>query len=163
MSSRTSALRSSCGGAESKTGSPSPPSWRADGTLRVLIRRSKADPFGEGRIAFTSTRTRQLVDDWLAWRGPHIPWLFCPIYQGKALARPLGTTTVRDIVKQAGRNAGLDDFVVKDFSGHSMRVGAAQDLLQMGHDTAAIMRARGWKSVNILGRYLEAAEHNVWT
>ena len=33
----------------------------------------------------------------------------------------------------------------------------------MGHDTAAIMRAGGWKSVNVLGRYLEQAEHNVWT
>src|SRR6056297_4157471 len=29
-------------------------SWRSDGTLRVLIRRSKSDPYGEGRIAFTS-------------------------------------------------------------------------------------------------------------
>jgi integrase/recombinase XerD len=28
--------------------------WRDDGTLRVLIRRSKSDPYGEGRIAFTS-------------------------------------------------------------------------------------------------------------
>jgi len=136
--------------------------WREDGTLRVLIRRSKADPFGEGRIAFTSTRTRALIDAWIAWRGPHIPWLFCQIYQEKALAKPLGTTSVRDIVKQAARNAGLDDFVVKDFSGHSMRVGAAQDLLVKGHDTAAIMRAGGWKSVSILGRYLEQAEHNVW-
>jgi hypothetical protein len=41
-------------------------------------------------------------------------------------------------------------------------VGAAQDLLRKGHDTAAIMRAGGWKSVEVLGRYLEAAEHNVW-
>jgi hypothetical protein len=24
------------------------------------------------------------------------------------------------------------------------------------------MRAGGWKSVEVLGRYLEAAEHNVW-
>ena len=70
---------------------------------------------------------------------------------------------MRDIVKQAGRNAGLDDFVVKDFSGHSMRVGAAQDIVTMGHDTATITRAGGWKSVNILSRYLEVAEHNVWT
>ena len=26
----------------------------------------------------------------------------------------------------------------------------------------AIMRAGGWESVNVLGRYLEFAEHNVW-
>jgi hypothetical protein len=32
----------------------------------------------------------------------------------------------------------------------------------MGFDTAAIMRAGGWKSVSVLARYLEKAEHNVW-
>ena len=51
---------------------------------------------------------------------------------------------------------------VRAFSGHSLRVGAAQDLLCAGFDTAAIMRAGGWKSINVLGRYLEFAEHNVW-
>ncbi len=40
-----------------------------NGTLRVIIRRSKADPFGQGRIAFTSTRTAAAVADWLTWRG----------------------------------------------------------------------------------------------
>ena len=29
-------------------------------------------------------------------------------------------------------------------------------------DTAAIMGAVGWKSINVLARYLEFAEHNVW-
>ena len=48
------------------------------------------------------------------------------------------------------------------FSGHSMRVGAAQDLLKRGIDTAGIMRAGGWKSVNVLARYLENANHNPW-
>ena len=52
--------------------------------------------------------------------------------------------------------------VVGEFSGYSLRVGAAQDLLRKGFDTAAIMRAGGWKSVNKLSRYLEKAEHNVW-
>jgi integrase/recombinase XerD len=43
-----------------------------------------------------------------------------------------------------------------------MRVGAAQDLLRRGHDTAAIMRAGGWSSINVLSPYLAHAEHNVW-
>lgn len=135
---------------------------RGDGTLRVLIPRSKADPYGSGRLAFTSRETTRLVQAWIEWRGPKIDWLFCPIYHGKPINRSLETTTVKRLVKNAARRVGLDPADVDAFSGHSMRVGAAQDLLRRGFDTAAIMRAGGWKSVNILARYLEQAEQNVW-
>lgn len=135
---------------------------RDDGTLSALIRRSKADPYGMGRIAFTSARTATLVQTWLDWRGPDVAPLFCPIYQGIPIDRALGTSTIKRLIKNSARQAGLDHKEVNDFSGHSMRVGAAQDLLCAGHDTAAIMRAGGWKSVNVLARYLEHAEHNVW-
>ena len=134
----------------------------SDGTMRVIIRRSKADPFGQGRIAFTSRETTAAVRDWLTWRGPDITFLFCPIYQGRAVDRDLSTTTVKRLVKTAARTAGFDQEIIDAFSGHSLRVGAAQDLLCAGYDAAAIMRAGGWKSVTILGRYLEMAEHNVW-
>lgn len=45
----------------------------------------------------------------------------------------------------------------------SLRVGAAQDLLIKGHDTAVIMSAGGWRSLNVLSGYLNQAEHNVWS
>lgn len=131
-------------------------------TLRVIIRRSKADPFGMGRLAFTSAKTADLVHEWLEWRGPDIEWLFCPIYQGHAVNRSLETTAIKRLVKTAARRIGLDQEDIDAFSGHSLRVGAAQDLLVKGFDTAAIMRAGGWKSVSVLARYLEQAEHNVW-
>ena len=134
---------------------------RDDGTYRVLIRRSKADQYGAGRIAFTSQKTAQLLRDWLQVRGPEIDWLFCPVYHGKPINRDLSTTTVKRLVKDAAKRAHLEATDIKAFSGHSMRVGAAQDLLKRGFDTAAIMRAGGWKSVNVLARYLEQAEHNV--
>jgi len=134
----------------------------ADGTMRVIIRRSKADPFGQGRVAFTSKSTAAAVEEWLTWRGPEINFLFCPIYRGRAVNRDLSTTTVKRLVKSAAKSAGLDPAEIDAFSGHSLRVGAAQDLLCAGYDAAAIMRAGGWKSVNILGRYLEMADHNVW-
>lgn len=137
--------------------------WSDDGTLRVLIRRSKADPFGQGRIAFTSSRSRELVDAWLAWRGPGFEYLFCPVYQSKAIRRGLSCTSVKRLIKQTAMAAGYEPCVADDFSGHSLRVGAAQDLLQAGQDTASIMRAGGWRSVSVLARYLEQAEHNVWT
>ncbi|KEO52386.1 tyrosine-type recombinase/integrase [Thioclava indica] len=135
---------------------------RADGTFRVLIRRSKADPFGSGRIGFCSRRSAVLIHDWLDWRGPKIDWLFCPIYHEIPINRSLSTTTVKTVIKSSARTLGLSKGEAAAFSGHSLRVGAAQDLLKGGHDTVAIMRAGGWKSVNVLARYLENAQHNVW-
>jgi integrase/recombinase XerD len=136
--------------------------FRGDGTLQAIIRRGKTDPFGMGRVGFTSRRSAQLVGEWLAWRGDDIAPLFCGIYRGKAINRSLETTKVKLIVKEAALAAGLPPEEVVAFSSHSLRVGAAQELLRAGFDTAAIMRAGGWRSTNVLARYLEFAEHNVW-
>jgi integrase len=136
--------------------------FRSDGTLRAIIRRGKTDPFGIGRIGFTSRRSGQLVGEWLAWRGDDIAPLFCGIYRGRAINRSLESTKVKLIVKEAILAAGLPPEEVSEFSSHSLRVGAAQELLRAGFDTAAIMRAGGWKSMNVVARYLEYAEHNVW-
>lgn len=96
---------------------------REDGKLRVLFRRAKNDPFGEGRLAFTSVRQ---VADWLAWRGPEIAPLFCPIYHGTPIDRAVSPDTVKRLVKYGAGLAGLDPIEAREFSGHSMRVGAAQ-------------------------------------
>lgn len=69
---------------------------------------------------------------------------------------------MKNLAKHAATEAGFSSSEVDDFSAHSIRVGAAQDLLCAGFHTAAIMRARGWKSVNVLSSYLEKAEHIVW-
>lgn len=65
-------------------------------------------------------------------------------------------------MKSTAKAAGVEQDVIDTFSGHSLRVGAAQDLLCAGHDSTAIMRAGGWQSIGVLARYLEVAEHNVW-
>ena len=103
-----------------------------------------------------------LVADWLNWRGKEISPLFCPIYQGVPIDRRLSVTTVKRIIKSSAQDTGLSEAEIFAFSGHSMRVGAAQDLLQRGVSTANIMRAGGWKSAAVLARYLEAADVNVW-
>lgn len=135
---------------------------RGGGTYRVTIRRSKSDPFGLGRVAFTSKRTASLIDRWLDWRGDGITPLFCGIYHGKPIDRALEATFVKRLIKTSARAAGFSPEEVDALSGHSLRVGGAQELLMRGHDTVAIMRAGGWKSVDVLARYLELAEHNVW-
>ena len=136
--------------------------FRNDGTLKVLIRRSKSDPFGYGRHAFTSQATAELVAEWLDWRGTEVAPLFCPIYHDVLIDRRLSVTTVKRIIKTSAKDAGLPKSEVDAFSGHSLRVGAAQDLLRRGVSTANIMRAGGWKSISVLARYLENADCNVW-
>ena len=136
-------------------------SERDDGSLRVLVRRGKSDQFGAGRVACTSPDTAARIRVWTAWRGDRTAWLFCPIQAGKPLDRSLSTFSVARIIKNAAREA-IGAKAGAEFSAHSMRVGAAQDLLLRGFDTVAIMRAGGWKSVAVLARYLENADHNVW-
>lgn len=136
--------------------------FREDGTARITIRRSKSDQFGSGRVAFTSGETATLLTDWLSWHSDASEYLFCPIHQYIPLDRGLNPSAIKRVIKKAAILANFDQKDVAAFSGHSMRVGAAQDLLCAGHETIAIMRAGGWKSTNVLARYLEYAEHNVW-
>lgn len=50
-----------------------------------------------------------------------------------------------------------DDGQATKLSGHSMRVGAAQDMMIAGLDHIAIMQAGGWKTVDVVARYVENA------
>jgi integrase/recombinase XerD len=53
--------------------------------------------------------------------------------------------------------AGLDQVVITQLSGHSMRIGAAQDMMASGIGILPVMQAGGWKSMNIVGRYVQEA------
>jgi hypothetical protein len=62
------------------------------------------------------------------------------------------------MVKQLATAAKFDATAIADLSGHSFRVGAAQDLMTSGKSVLAIMKAGGWRSMNVVGRYVENAE-----
>lgn len=131
-----------------------------DGTAKVIIRRSKTDPYGIGRSAHISKGCTKLMRRWIGNRNPNADWLFQPVYRGVAIPRSISCTTVKRLIKNSIRALGIEDAYA--YSGHSLRVGAAQELLRRGHTILAIMRARGWRSVNVLATYLEEAEVNVW-
>ncbi len=89
--------------------------------------------------------------------------VFCAISRGACLDRAICDRSVNEIIKKAVARVKIpgrpDD---RSVSGHSMRVGAAQDLLTRDFDTAAIMRAGGWRNSQTLSRYLKYAQHNIW-
>ena len=88
--------------------------------------------------------------------------LSCGICQGKLTDRPLGTTTARLILKEAVAAAQAATGGCRRVQRAFVAGGRGAGLAVFGFNTAAIMRAGGWKSVNVLGRYLEFAGHNVW-
>ena len=136
---------------------------QADGTVRGLIRRSKADQFGLGRTVYGSTRSGDLLAKWLEAREVDTPWLFCPVRHGFTYDRPLSTSQVKNIIKAAAKAAGVEGDGTGEVSGHSLRVGAAQELMARGADIGTIMRAGGWKTVDVVARYVQKTEVNIWS
>lgn len=132
------------------------------GGLRGRIRRGKADQFGAGRLVYGSRRSGELLRAWLKISPKGCQWLFRPVSPGLAGDRPISGRSVGAVVKKsvvAVRGMRPREHEV---SGHSLRVGAAQDLLIAGHTLPAIMRAGGWNSTRVVSHYLRLAEHNIW-
>ena len=128
-----------------------------DETAALLIPRSKADATGEGRIAYLSPETTSLLVRWLFEAELHHGPLFRSLHLHRLHDGPLATSSIRRLIKRATERAGLDASITKELSGHSMRVGAAQDMMVAGFDALAIMQAGGWKSTNVVLRYVENA------
>jgi integrase len=129
-----------------------------NGAMSILVRRAKNDPFGDGRYAFITPPTTQLLMDWLDEADIKEGFLFRRITKCWIGPDALHPYSVNRILKEAAKRARLAPNVVADLSGHSMRVGAAQDLMADGLGILPIMQAGGWKSMNVIGRYVEHAE-----
>jgi len=100
-----------------------------EGTATLLIPRTKSDPGGAGRVAHLSPETTVLLTRWInvsnLKRGP----LFRSLHLGRPHEGPLATSSIRRIIKRATLRAGIDAKVAGELSGHSMRIGAAQDMM----------------------------------
>ncbi|MBI1867946.1 MAG: tyrosine-type recombinase/integrase [Methylocystis sp.] len=127
------------------------------GATQILIRRSKNDPYGEGRLGYVSPDSLKLVRTWLTAAKIESGYIFRAVRGDRAGKRALHPYSVNRILKQAARAAGLPAQAIEHLSGHSMRVGAAQDLIVSGLGVLPIMQAGGWKTMNVVGRYIEHA------
>ena len=134
--------------------------FSVDGRAKIIVRRGKADRYGSGRSVHLSGQTVSQLQRWLQCRNPNSDWLFQPVYKNVSIPRSISYTTVKPVILKSLDASGVDN--VGAYSSHSLSVGAAQELLRRGHSTSTIMRAGGWKSVNVLARYLEEAEVNIW-
>jgi integrase len=129
-----------------------------NGGARILIRRSKNDPFGDGRYGRLSQAALEALKYWLQQSKIKSGFIFKSINNGKVTRDGLHPYAVNRMVKQLATTAEFDAAMIADLSGHSFRVGAAQDLMTSGKSVLAIMKAGGWRSMSVVGRYVENAE-----
>jgi integrase/recombinase XerD len=128
-----------------------------EGTATLLIPRTKSDPGGAGRVAHLSPESTALLARWLEVAKLEGGPLFRSLHLGRPHEGPLATSSIRRIIKRVTLRAGIDAKVAGELSGHSMRIGAAQDMMVAGFDALAIMQAGGWKSASVVLRYVENA------
>ncbi len=100
-----------------------------DGTGRLLIRHSKTDAEGAGAILYISPETMAALEQ-LRSGADSDERLF-----------PLRPNQIAERISQAAAAAGLG----AGFSGHSPRVGMAQDLARAGIELTSLMTAGRWR------------------
>ena len=126
-----------------------------DGDGSVLIRRSKTDQAGAGRLAYLSKEAMNYVRCWIAASGIDSGALFRTVRGSRVTAEALHPGAVNRCLKRLALRAGIDTETQRQLSGHSMRVGAAVDMAENGIDLVPIMHAGGWKSPNMVLRYTQ--------
>jgi integrase len=127
----------------------------ADGSGSILIRRSKTDTTGEGATAYLSPLTIRLVQEWITQAGIRKGAIFLRVHGPAGVGEALTAQSVMAVLRKVGRWIGLERAEWERISGHSARVGAAQDLLALNIDMASVMQAGRWKDTRMPMRYGE--------
>lgn len=127
-----------------------------DSLATLIIRKSKTDQEGQGAQALIAQDTLAHLRAWIEKAAITQGALFRPIKKGDRVQPDrLTDQSVRLILKTRAKQSGLPTETVEKLSGHSPRVGLAQDMSASGLDLPAIMQAGRWKSPQMVSLYTE--------
>jgi integrase len=129
--------------------------WLSDEGASILLRRSKTDQAGSGCWIHLSDEAAAAIQDWLNAAAIADGFLLRGIDASGRVTKSLCDSRIGRIYKTLARLAGLDEGIVCSISGHSMRVGGAQDLLRVGASLPQIMVKGGWAKTDTAMRYVE--------
>jgi integrase len=133
-------------------------SFMDDGSGRVLIRRSKTDQTGEGSVAYLSPDTVAYLKAWLRASGITKGAVFRRLIGRGRIGPRLQVDAIAQTFKRVAEFVGMTSEETKEVSGHSIRVGATQDMLALNIDLASVMQAGRWKTTTMPMRYGEEVQ-----
>ncbi len=129
-------------------------------TSSTLLRKSKTDQDSTGKWLHLSQRTHLALVEWMKVLPKQQEMLFCGLNRALDISPKIGAGQINRIYKRIARKAGLDESEIEGISGHSMRVGAAQDLLNSGASMPVIMQRGRWSKTDTVMRYVEQINPN---
>ena len=129
--------------------------------LKIQIRRSKTDQFGEGSVKalpyFDGSKYCPVnsLKNWIEISKIESGPLFRRFIKGSKLSENrLTDQTVALLIKEYLKLAGIDS---KNYSGHSLRSGFATSAAEAGAEERSIMAMTGHKSTEMVRRYIKEA------
>ncbi len=129
--------------------------------LKIIVRRSKTDQFGEGMIKGLPYFNNKFycpvenLKNWLAISNIKSGPIFRRFHRGYNLSNNrLTDQSVVILIKRYLSLAGIEN---KDFSGHSLRSGFATVAAEAGADERSIMEMTGHKTTQMVRRYIKEA------
>lgn len=124
------------------------------GKYGLLLRFSKTDQFGEGTWIPISETLYTLVERWKKRIGQEEGYILRSVAKNGSVGESLTPDSIVPILVDLQHRSRIRE--LPRFSGHSMRVGAALDLLERGVPLEKIMLRGGWGSKSTTLRYLSA-------
>jgi site-specific recombinase XerD len=124
-------------------------------TSSILLRKSKTDQDSTGKWLHLSQRAHLALAEWIKKLPKEQEILFCGLNRALDISLQIEAGQINRIYKKIARKAGLDESEIEGISGHSMRVGAAQDLLNSGASMPIIMQRGRWSKTDTVMRYVE--------
>ena len=131
-----------------------------NGKHALLLRKSKTDQFGEGKLIPISDELIEMISHWQDKIKQTDGYILRSFKRDLSVRKSLNSAALNKILKALQRKAKLKD--IGELSGHSFRVEAAVDLLDKGVPLERIMLRGGWKSENTALRYLRNWDDRDW-
>jgi len=123
--------------------------------MKVRLRKSKTDQELQGKWIFLTQRSADAITLWLNQSKLRDGFLFRGINNAIDITQELKSSQINRIYKHLAKEANLPKEIIDHISGHSMRVGVAQDLLRSGASMPMIMNKGRWSKTDTVMRYLE--------
>ncbi|MDE0036348.1 MAG: tyrosine-type recombinase/integrase [Gammaproteobacteria bacterium] len=129
-------------------------SFQKDGSAHIEIHRSKTDQHGDGAVGHIVPAAAARLRKWMDTAGIESGPLFRPVPGRRIGETRLGAAAICGVIKRRAKQAGI----ARRVSGHSLRVGAAQSLVEEGASLVDVQVAGRWKSSSMPAYYVRNQE-----